>query len=320
MRPHHLLLGFACSLGLAAPLHAATVEWNAAGATPPDSVCPAWTRGTNGGGATFVDGALRIATSGCSQNLFFMQSDTSIAIPDTLVLEARLAVDEGFECVGPCGHYRQVAALSVTTAPNVGSLCFVAPGAVLLATTPCGAALTASVPTSGMHTYRVVIRNGTSVSVYQDGTPLLSGSTFTSAPDHGPAPRVLWGDGSSLAYGTTRWEFVRHNAHADGCATTSVGATPAAPRSDGIVASPNPARTRTTLRFRAPRPGAIAVVLYDVSGRRVRELASDGAEAGERVLSWDGTDSAGRRVRPGAYFARVAGDSRSRACLVLRTD
>lgn len=122
----------------------ATVEWNAAGGSPPDSVCPPWTNITNGGTATFAGDAFRIATTSCAQNVLYLQSDTSIAIPDTLVLEARLAVDQGTECVGPCGHYRQVAALNVTTAPNFGSLCFVAPGEVMLVTNPCGAALTAA--------------------------------------------------------------------------------------------------------------------------------------------------------------------------------
>lgn len=319
IRPVASMLALVALVAFASESRSSTVEWNAASGSPPDSVCPAWTRGTNGGTANLLDGALNIVTGSCGTNAFFLQSDTSIAIPDTLVLEARLAVDSGSECVGPCGHYRGVAALNVTTAPNVGSLCFVSPGQVLLVTSACGGALTASVPTSGMHTYRIVILHGTQVSVSQDGVPLLTGSTFTSAPDHGPSPRVLWGDGSSLAFGTARWQWVRHNAHADGCATASVDPSSIATAQARLVAAPNPFRASTTLRFTATHAGPARVGVYDVGGRRVRVLHTDGA-AGERLAQWDGLDDGGARVRPGTYFVRALDDSRAGTGVVLRLE
>lgn len=314
-----MFLGIALMLlVLVPPAHGAVVEWNAASGSPPDSVCPAWTKITNGGAATFIGDVFRIATTSCSQNVLYLQSDTSIAIPDTLVLEARLAVDQGTECVGPCGHYRQVAALNVTTAPHFGSLCFVAPGEVMLVTNPCGAALTAAASTSGMHTYRVRIVNGTSVTVYQAGVPLLSGSAYTSASDHSPTPRVLWGDGSSLAWGTTRWEWVRHNAHADGCATTSV--TPGSRGGARSGAAPNPFRRATTLHFTTTPSGSVRVVLYDIGGRRVRQLESPAGAAGARTVEWDGLDSNGRRVRPGTYYFRTPDDPAANPGVVIRIE
>ncbi len=49
------------------------------------------------------------------------------------------------------------------------------------------------------------------------------------------------------------------------------------------------------------------VSVYDVSGRRVRQLASGAYDAGLHTASWDGRDAAGRAVPSGIYFLRAAG-------------
>lgn len=50
----------------------------------------------------------------------------------------------------------------------------------------------------------------------------------------------------------------------------------------------------------------LRVAIYDLSGRRVRDLsANTGHPSGERRIEWDGRDEAGVVVAPGIYLARA---------------
>jgi hypothetical protein len=51
-------------------------------------------------------------------------------------------------------------------------------------------------------------------------------------------------------------------------------------------------------------PVDVSLVLYDVRGREVRALVREATKAGSYVTTWDGTDSRGRAVSPGVYYAR----------------
>jgi hypothetical protein len=71
--------------------------------------------------------------------------------------------------------------------------------------------------------------------------------------------------------------------------------------------SPNPFRESVSVRAAAASGGAIeAAAVYDVSGRRVRELPAAGAS-----LTWDGRDASGRPVPAGIYFVRARHDGRT---------
>jgi len=82
---------------------------------------------------------------------------------------------------------------------------------------------------------------------------------------------------------------------------------------------PNPMRDFTAIRLTVPATGDVALSIVDVSGRRVRALAT-APGAGPREIVWDGRDDAGRRVAPGVYLLRMrAGDAAwSRRLVVLR--
>jgi hypothetical protein len=71
------------------------------------------------------------------------------------------------------------------------------------------------------------------------------------------------------------------------------------------VASPNPFRGSTTLRFTVPETMPVTLRVHDVSGRLVRELLARPVEAGQHRLTWDGLDERGRRASPGVYFIRL---------------
>jgi flagellar hook assembly protein FlgD len=59
------------------------------------------------------------------------------------------------------------------------------------------------------------------------------------------------------------------------------------------------------------------VDLFDLSGRRVRNLADRVLPAGATVLPWDGRDDAGKAMPRGVYFARLTGSGLSATARIL---
>ena len=72
-----------------------------------------------------------------------------------------------------------------------------------------------------------------------------------------------------------------------------------------------------TVRFGIPSQGRVQVTLFDVSGRRVRQLADRVFPAGEQVLQWNGTDDAGTKVARGVYFVRSSQEPQAKRIIVL---
>lgn len=70
--------------------------------------------------------------------------------------------------------------------------------------------------------------------------------------------------------------------------------------------SPNPFNPSTRLTFSLAENGPVLLGIYDVSGRRVRELVNEPFPAGEHSVFWDGRNEAGQMVSSGVYFARLA--------------
>jgi len=74
---------------------------------------------------------------------------------------------------------------------------------------------------------------------------------------------------------------------------------------------PNPFGPATTIRFELPEPARVALRIYDVSGRFVRELADTEMAAGAYTRAWDGKDESGSPVAAGVYFCRIDAGARS---------
>jgi hypothetical protein len=62
---------------------------------------------------------------------------------------------------------------------------------------------------------------------------------------------------------------------------------------------PNPFNPSTELRFDLPEPATVSLVVYDMLGRRVAELANGNYEAGYHTATWNASDMAS-----GVYLAR----------------
>lgn len=82
---------------------------------------------------------------------------------------------------------------------------------------------------------------------------------------------------------------------------------PAAPGLEFALgrAVPNPFHGTTAIRFAVPRESRIELVVYDLSGRRVRTLARGSVAAGEHAAVWNGRDDAGAPAPSGVYFYRL---------------
>lgn len=79
-------------------------------------------------------------------------------------------------------------------------------------------------------------------------------------------------------------------------------------RAGGMSAHPNPLRPTTTLTLDVPYPGgAVAVAIYDVSGRRVWQADFEHLSAGIHEFQWNATNDSGDRLPSGVYFCRITG-------------
>ena len=85
------------------------------------------------------------------------------------------------------------------------------------------------------------------------------------------------------------------------------------------AASPNPFGAETSIRFAMPAAGDAELTVFDMAGRRVRQLVSGNLAAGEHTARWNGRSDAGARVPPGVYFYRLqaAGLSDTRRVIIL---
>jgi flagellar hook assembly protein FlgD len=76
--------------------------------------------------------------------------------------------------------------------------------------------------------------------------------------------------------------------------------------------TPNPFVTSTAIAFTLPRDTHVVMRVYDLAGRRVRQLLDRRLETGRHQVAWDGRDESGRRAAHGIYLLRLeAGELRA---------
>ncbi|MFB0517175.1 MAG: tandem-95 repeat protein, partial [Candidatus Neomarinimicrobiota bacterium] len=68
---------------------------------------------------------------------------------------------------------------------------------------------------------------------------------------------------------------------------------------------PNPFNPVTTLKYELPSHSRVLLVIYDMRGREVVRLVDGYVPAGYNKVVWNSSDSAGRPVSTGVYFARL---------------
>jgi len=83
---------------------------------------------------------------------------------------------------------------------------------------------------------------------------------------------------------------------------------------------PNPAGGEARVLFSLPREAPVLVEIFDVSGRRVRNLGAELRSPGTHSVSWDLRDERGSFVASGIYLWRIASGEAvlQSKCAVLR--
>jgi len=72
---------------------------------------------------------------------------------------------------------------------------------------------------------------------------------------------------------------------------------------------PNPFNPLTTITFITTSDRKVKIEIYDILGRKVRDLTNGFFPAGTHRVVWDATDDSGRTVSSGTYLYRVITDS-----------
>ncbi len=92
----------------------------------------------------------------------------------------------------------------------------------------------------------------------------------------------------------------------------------ALPQAHLLAATPNPFNPSTRVRWSLPNAAEAEVGIYDLKGRRVRQLAGGMYPAGDHSVLWTGRDEEGRKVPSGIYFVQLrSGADRDATRLVL---
>ncbi|MBI2943442.1 MAG: T9SS type A sorting domain-containing protein [Candidatus Wallbacteria bacterium] len=119
------------------------------------------------------------------------------------------------------------------------------------------------------------------------------------------AAELAWTADRSLAPGQHSLRVEAADRAGNKSATGATFAVPAAIAFDELAAYPNPARTRSDIRYRLNQPAdAVIVRVYDSSGARVASLDAP-AGAGVQIVTWPLTTTDGEPVASGVYLVRV---------------
>jgi hypothetical protein len=84
--------------------------------------------------------------------------------------------------------------------------------------------------------------------------------------------------------------------------------------------APNPFRGETVLRFGLPAEAQVELLIYDITGRRVKTLARGRFEGGRHSVRWNGRDDGGRALAPGLYLARLIADGDHKTRRLVRVE
>jgi hypothetical protein len=114
---------------------------------------------------------------------------------------------------------------------------------------------------------------------------------------------VAWCDarGDSL-YGNRNRLYYRRGTLRGPDAVTENGSL--LPGGLALSAHPNPFNSSIILTLENMEGGEAEITIYDIQGKKVKEIPISGG-GGEAQISWDATDTFGKRLPSGVYFARV---------------
>jgi hypothetical protein len=129
-----------------------------------------------------------------------------------------------------------------------------------------------------------------------------------------PLSQTAWTDTTVTGGSGYEYSLVTYSASAESppaVATITLAGDLLTTASTTIHGYPNPARDRVTLRFQGGAadgtPGRVRLVIYDLTGHRIRALLDEVVPAGEQAVEWNCRADAGAAVAPGLYNAILDG-------------
>jgi len=87
-----------------------------------------------------------------------------------------------------------------------------------------------------------------------------------------------------------------------------------------LLVGPNPFRSSAVIRYQPEGDGFVQIHVFDVVGRRVREILPGIVTPNGPAVGWDGRDDFGSPVPAGIYFIRVSEAGLTATRVVVRVD
>ncbi len=191
--------------------NAAVISWDASSGLTPDQIGFVLMDSSVPEEPVLVGSTLTIANDSSSETMYYVTSEPAVSMLFPSVFEAFFRMKYVSSTSNWSG--RRAAGIAVTASPSTGCALFISNDSIFLADHTWQGPSVAVDTNDDFHDYLLRI-DGTAVSVFQDGSLVLSGNTSFSPDDHGPSPRVIFGDITSLEFGTTEWQSFSHNAMA----------------------------------------------------------------------------------------------------------
>jgi len=81
---------------------------------------------------------------------------------------------------------------------------------------------------------------------------------------------------------------------------------------------PNPFQALTILRYNLPKQSNVTLIIFDMNGRKVKQLVNSIQEAGYNSVIWNATNEFGKTVPNGTYVYQMqAGETMQTKRMVL---
>lgn len=204
--PTRFTVPLALLLLLASPASGDVIRWEASSGLLPDQAAPAWTLSDTVASAdpALAGGVLTLTTSAPGEQMQYEMADTELSLQQPLDIEVRLRMASVSGAV-------PAAQVSFQTTFGRGAIGFGQDEVFVLKSDTQWRPATASVDTDdAFHTYFVRILSNGSITIEQDGTPILSGGTFGL----GGTPYIRWGNDANAisTSGISEWAYVEHNS------------------------------------------------------------------------------------------------------------
>jgi hypothetical protein len=91
---------------------------------------------------------------------------------------------------------------------------------------------------------------------------------------------------------------------------TSISADENLPDRNNLGVYPNPFNNRCIFELQLDRHSMVELVVYDMLGRKIREIISTELAAGRHQLEWDGSNDMQQAVGSGMYIYHLVSDER----------